>query len=60
VLTRILLGIVTIIGVSIIVFAAARLSGDVARLYASEDASAEQLQLIREKLGVDKSIPDIY
>jgi peptide/nickel transport system permease protein len=60
VLTRILLGIVTIIGVSIIVFVAARLSGDVARLYASEDATEEQLQLIREKLGTDKSIPEQY
>ncbi len=59
-LTRILLGIVTIIGVSIIVFAAARLSGDVARLYAPQNASAEQLHLIREKLGVDKSIPEQY
>ncbi len=59
-LTRILLGIVTIIGVSIIVFVAARLSGDVARLYAPQNASAEQLQLIREKLGTDKSIPEQY
>jgi peptide/nickel transport system permease protein len=60
VLNRVLLGIVTIIGVSIIVFVAARLSGDVALLYAPEDATAEQLQLIREKLGVDKSIPEQY
>jgi peptide/nickel transport system permease protein len=60
ILKRLLLGIVTIIGVSIIVFAAARLSGDVARLYAPESATAEQLQLIRERLGVDKPIPVQY
>lgn len=60
ILKRLLLGIVTVIGVSIIVFAAARLSGDVARLYAPDNASAEQLQLIREHLGVDKPIPVQY
>lgn len=60
ILKRLLLGIVTIIGVSIIVFTAARLTGDVARLYAPENASPEQLQLIRERLGLDKPIPVQY
>lgn len=60
VLNRVLLGIITIFGVSIIVFVAARFSGDVARLYAPADATEEQLQAIREKLGVDKPIPVQY
>jgi peptide/nickel transport system permease protein len=56
----VLLGIVTIIGVSIIVFVAARLSGDVARLYAPANATEEQLQVIREHFGTDKPIPVQY
>ena len=60
VLHRLLLGMITIIGVSIIVFVAARLSGDIARLYAPADATEEELQLIRERLGTDKPIPEQY
>ena len=60
VLNRVLLGIITLIGVSIIVFVAARLSGDVALLMAPRNATAEQVQLIREKLGTDKPIPVQY
>lgn len=60
VLKRVLLGIVTIIGVSIIVFVLARLSGDVARLYAPANATAEQLDMIRAKFGLDKPIPVQY
>lgn len=60
VLKRVLLGIITIIGVSMIVFVLARLSGDVARLYAPANATEEQLQAIRAKLGLDKSIPVQY
>jgi len=60
ILNRVLLGIVTIFGVSIIVFVAARLSGDVAILMAPRNATPEQVQLIREKLGTDKPIPVQY
>lgn len=60
VLKRVLLGIITIWGVSIIVFVVARLSGDVARLYAPANASAEQLDMIRARFGLDKSIPVQY
>jgi peptide/nickel transport system permease protein len=60
VLKRVLLGIITIVGVSIIVFVLARLSGDVVRLYAPANATEEQLQAIRVKLGLDKSIPVQY
>jgi ABC-type dipeptide/oligopeptide/nickel transport system permease component len=60
VLNRVLLGIVTIIGVSIIVFVVARLSGDVARLYAPTNASEETLEAIRAKFGLDKPMPVQY
>ncbi len=60
VLNRVLLGIITVFGVSIIVFVLARLSGDVARLYAPANATTEQLEMIRAKLGLDKPIPVQY
>jgi ABC-type dipeptide/oligopeptide/nickel transport system permease component len=60
VLNRVLLGIVTIFGVSVIVFVVARLSGDVARLYAPTNASEETLEAIRAKFGLDKPIPVQY
>ena len=60
VLKRVLLGIVTIVGVSMIVFVVARLSGDVARLYAPANATAEQLEMIRARFGLDKPIPVQY
>ncbi len=60
VLSRVLLGIVTIFGVSIIVFVVARLSGDVARLYAPTSATAEDLQAVRVRFGLDKPIPVQY
>lgn len=60
ILNRIILGIITLIGVSIIVFVAARLSGDVALLYAPPNATPEILHDIRVKLGLDKPIPVQY
>lgn len=59
-LRRILLGIVTLIGVSIIIFVASRLSGDVALLLAPQEATDEEIQAIRVELGLDKSIPVQY
>ncbi len=60
VLNRVLLGIATIFGVSVIVFVVARLSGDVARLYAPTNASEETLEAVRVKFGLDKPIPVQY
>jgi len=60
ILTRILLGVITLIGVSIIVFVAARLSGDVARLMAPANASQEVLEAFRAKYGLDQPIPIQY
>ena len=59
-LKRVLLGILTIFGVSVIVFVIARLSGDVARLYVPTSATAEDLQVVRVRLGLDKPIPVQY
>jgi ABC-type dipeptide/oligopeptide/nickel transport system permease component len=60
ILNRVLLGIITVFGVSIIVFVAARLSGDIALLYAPQNATAEELQVVREHFGTDKPIPVQY
>ena len=60
ILKRILLGIVTLIGVSMIIFIAARLSGDVALLLAPQDATDAEVQSIRVRLGLDKPIPVQY
>jgi len=54
------LGIITLIGVSIIVFVVSRISGDVVVLYAPAGSSPEVLQAFRVKLGLDKSLPEQY
>ena len=60
ILKRIFLGIATLIGISIIIFVAARLSGDVAILLAPQDATEKEVQDIRISLGLDKPIPIQY
>lgn len=60
ILKRAVLGIVTLIGVSILIFVAARLSGDVALLLAPQDATDKEVQAIRVRLGLDKPIPVQY
>jgi peptide/nickel transport system permease protein len=60
ILKRILLGIVTLFGVSIIVFVVSRASGDVALLSAPQNATEETLQALRHKYGTDKPIPVQY
>ncbi len=56
-LKRIFLGIITIIGVSIILFVASRLSGDVTYLLLPENATKEDEAALRAELGLDKPIP---
>lgn len=60
ILRRVLLGIITLIGISIIIFIAARLSGDVALLLAPQDATEREIHAIRVQYGLDKSIPTQY
>ncbi|WP_129781845.1 ABC transporter permease [Peristeroidobacter soli] len=48
--------LVTIVGISVIVFVVARLSGDPTLQLAPEDATPEELAQIRSELGLDKPI----
>jgi peptide/nickel transport system permease protein len=57
---RLILAVVTLIGVSLIVFVAARLTGDPALLMAPSDATDQEIQAIRVQLGLDKPIPVQY
>lgn len=53
---RIILAFVTIIGVTIVVFIASRLSGDVIYLILPQDATEAEAQALRVKLGLDQPI----
>ena len=59
-LKRLLLGLLTLIGVSMIIFVAVRLSGDPVLLLVSPDASEGEMQKVRIELGLDKPIPVQY
>jgi len=54
---RLLLAIITLLGVSLIVFVAARLTGDPVLLFAPTTATEEQLDELRAEMGLDKPIP---
>jgi peptide/nickel transport system permease protein len=57
---RLLAGLICLIGVSLIVFIAVRLSGDVTQLLLPEDATKEDFARLRAELGLDKPIPMQY
>ena len=59
-LKRIALGVLTVLLVSLIVFIASRLSGDVVYLLLPEDATEEEEASLRAKLGLDKPLPVQY
>lgn len=52
--------VLTLIGISIVVFVIARLSGDPSLQLAPEDATPAELAQIRAELGLDKPIPVQY
>jgi peptide/nickel transport system permease protein len=54
---RLLLAIVTLLGVSLIVFVAARLTGDPVLLMVPATATDEQIQEVRAQYGLDKPVP---
>ena len=56
-LKRIVLGVLTVFLVSLFVFIASRLSGDVVYLLLPEDATQEEEASLRNKLGLDKPMP---
>jgi len=51
---RVLQGIVCVIGASVIIFIASRVSGDVTLLLLPPDAQPEQHEIMRRELGLDK------
>jgi peptide/nickel transport system permease protein len=59
-LSRLRLAVLTILGVSIIVFVTSRMSGDVTLLLLPQDASQEELAAARHQLGLDASYPVQY
>lgn len=58
---RLIQTIPTIIGIMIVIFFFIRaLPGDPARLYAGEDATIEEVAVIKERFGLDKSMPEQF
>jgi len=59
-LKRIVVGFICLIGVSLIIFVAVRLTGDPTELLLPEDATKEDFERLRAELGLDKPIPVQY
>jgi ABC-type dipeptide/oligopeptide/nickel transport system permease component len=57
---RLIQAIITLIVISMVVFALARASGDPVMLVAPPMATLEDMEVIRQHLGLDKSIPEQY
>ena len=55
-LSRLMYAAITLIGVSLIIFVAARLSGDATYLIVGDSPTEEQIQRARSELGIDKPI----
>ncbi len=60
IIIRIFQALLTLIVISMVVFALARASGDPVMLMAPAQASMEDIEALREYLGLDKSIPEQY
>ncbi len=60
VLKRLLFGVVTLIGISIIVFGITRASGDPVAILLGPGSTVEQIEAERERLGLDESLPVQY
>jgi peptide/nickel transport system permease protein len=60
ILRRLAVGLICFIGVSMIIFVAVRLSGDVTQLLLPEDATKEDFARLRAELGLDKPMPVQY
>ena len=60
VLRRLLFGLIALLAVSIITFAATRLSGDVTYLLIGMDATQEEIAAVQAKYGLDKPLPAQY
>ena len=60
ILLRLLQTVIAIIGISLLIFILARASGDPTLLMISGQATAEDIVLIRQELGLDKPVPEQY
>jgi peptide/nickel transport system permease protein len=60
VLTRLVRAVLTVLGVSTLVFVLVRASGDPVRLFLPENASAEEAQQFRQQLGLADPLPLQY
>jgi peptide/nickel transport system permease protein len=56
----VLVGFICLIGVSMIIFVAVRLTGNVTELLLPEDAMKEDFDRLHKELGLDKPIPVQY
>lgn len=59
-LKRLAVGLICLIGVSMIIFVSVRLTGDPTELLLAEDATLEDKTALRAELGLDKPIPVQY
>ena len=60
-LRRLIQTIPTLLGIMVVIFFFIRaLPGDPARLYAGEDATAEEVERVKERFGLDKSLPEQF
>ncbi len=57
---RLAQGVVTVVGISIVVFALARVSGDPTALLVPPEATAAQREATRQSFGLDRPLPDQY
>jgi peptide/nickel transport system permease protein len=57
---RIFQALITLIVISMVVFALARASGDPVMLMAPAQASLEDIEALRQYMGLDKSLPEQY
>jgi len=60
IIIRLIQGVVTLIVISMVIFALARASGDPVMLMAPPMATLEDIEVIRKHLGLDKSLPEQY
>ena len=60
VVRQLLTTLIVLLGVSTVVFFAVRLSGDPASLLAPHGATAEDIQELRHRLGLDAPLPEQY
>ncbi len=57
---RLLQSVIVIFGVTLLSFLSLHIAGDPTALYVSERASAEEYELIRQRLGFDRPLPEQY